>query len=63
MRPGDPHCDDLEDDPGETRKLRSGPLADEMTERLRIALRAVEAPAEQFTRLGLTRPRDSREHP
>lgn len=54
MRPEDHHCYDLEEDPGETRNLAGGPIAEAMTERLRIALRAVEAPAEQFARLGLT---------
>lgn len=53
MRPGDHHCYDLEDDPGETRN-RTGALADEMTERPRIALPASEAPAEQFARLRLS---------
>jgi arylsulfatase A-like enzyme len=47
------HLYDLNGDPDETVNLRETPAAADMAERLREALKAVEAPAEQFQRLGL----------
>ncbi len=47
------HLYDTRDDPGETRNLAGSALEAECAARLRAALKAVEAPAEQFTRLGL----------
>jgi len=47
------HLYDLNADPNETVNLSGTPAATAMAERLRAALQAVEAPAEQFQRLGL----------
>ena len=46
------HVYDLANDPGETRNLRNTAVAEQLTEKLEAALKAVEAPAEQFSRLG-----------
>ena len=48
------HLYDLEDDPEEARNLAGQPLEVEYRDRLRAALQAVEAPAGQFERLGLS---------
>ena len=47
------HLYDLNGDPDEMVNLRDTAAAKDMAERLRAALKAVEAPAEQFLRLGL----------
>ena len=53
MRAGEHHCYRLDIDPGETEnRLGSRDEAD-MIELLRVALKAIEAPAEQFERLGI----------
>jgi arylsulfatase A-like enzyme len=44
---------DLREDPNEDRNLAGGDLDAELTEQLRSALQDLEAPAEQFIRLGL----------
>jgi hypothetical protein len=44
---------DLEEDPGEDRDLTGTPLEKDLEEKLRVALREVEAPDDQFERLGL----------
>lgn len=46
------HLYDLNSDPGEQVNLRDSPVAAMLAERLRAALEAVEAPHEQFARLG-----------
>jgi arylsulfatase A-like enzyme len=48
------HCYDLDVDPDETENRADEPLAREMADLLRTALGDVEAPDEQFARLGLT---------
>ncbi len=53
MRPGDHHCFHLDDDPGETDNRLGSADERDLIELLRVALREVEAPAEQFERLGL----------
>ena len=53
---GDPmvtRCYDLVEDPGETVDRCGGPLEAELDELLRVALIHLEAPEEQFSRLGL----------
>ncbi len=52
--PGAHHVYDTASDPAESENRRNGPDETRMTEMLRNALRTVEAPAEQFQRLGLT---------
>jgi arylsulfatase A-like enzyme len=47
------HLFDLADDPDEDRNLAGGPAEHAAAQRLAAALRAVEAPAAQFQRLGL----------
>jgi hypothetical protein len=47
------HLWKLSEDPGETNNLAGTPLEKELEEKLREALRAVEAPDDQFERLGL----------
>lgn len=47
------HLYDLQGDPGERINLKDDPAARDLAERLRAALAAVEAPGEQFARLGL----------
>ena len=44
---------DLADDPGEERDLCGTPLEKDLAEKLRVALREVEAPDDQLERLGL----------
>jgi arylsulfatase A-like enzyme len=52
-RTGEHHCYRLDDDPGELdNRLGSADEAD-MIELLRVALNSIEAPAEQFARLGI----------
>ncbi len=46
------HVYDLADDPHETSNLAGTAVARRLAERLEAALRAVEAPSEQFSRLG-----------
>ena len=46
------HLYDLNSDPDEQVNLRDSPAAAMLAERLRAALEAVEAPHEQFARLG-----------
>lgn len=48
------HLYDLDDDPAEERNLAGTALEAEYTEKLRQALREIEAPDSQFVRLGLT---------
>ncbi|HSP96935.1 MAG TPA: sulfatase-like hydrolase/transferase [Candidatus Dormibacteraeota bacterium] len=48
------HLYDLGDDPQESRNLAGGAEERDAVDALRAALQAVEAPAEQFERLGLT---------
>jgi arylsulfatase A-like enzyme len=50
---GDHHCYDVEEDPGEDRNLVGTSAEKDLAELLRVALREVEAPAEQLERLGL----------
>jgi arylsulfatase A-like enzyme len=53
MRPGEHHCYHLRDDP-EERENRVGERHErDMIELLRVALTTVDAPAEQFQRLGI----------
>jgi hypothetical protein len=52
-RVGDHHLYDYVNDPGESENRLAGKDEREMQELLRVALRAVEAPPEQLTRLGL----------
>ncbi len=52
--PGAHHLYDTANDPTESENRRNGPDEKRMTEMLREALRTVEAPDEQFRRLGLT---------
>jgi hypothetical protein len=47
------HVYDLTGDPDETENLKDTKAAADLAERLRVALQAVEAPMEQFHRLGL----------
>jgi hypothetical protein len=47
------HLYDLADDPQETRNLAGGAAERDAADALRAALQSVEAPAEQFERLGL----------
>jgi hypothetical protein len=47
------HLYDLSEDPGEENNLAGSPAEKEMEDRLREALREVEAPDDQFVRLGL----------
>jgi hypothetical protein len=47
------HLYDLRNDPGEDRNLAGGDAERDAAEALRAALQAIEAPAEQFVRLGL----------
>lgn len=49
----DHHCYDIGIDPDEHENRRGGQDEKELTELLRVALTEVEAPAEQFARLGL----------
>jgi arylsulfatase A-like enzyme len=53
MRIGEHHCYRLADDPTESENRLGGSDERDMTELLHAALRAVEAPAEQFERLGI----------
>jgi hypothetical protein len=53
VRPGEHHCYHLADDPDETDNRLGSPDERDLIELLRIALRDVEAPAEQLVRLGL----------
>ena len=48
------HVYDLENDPHETENLAGGPLEAQLAEQLRAELLALEAPATQFERLGLS---------
>jgi hypothetical protein len=48
------HLYDLSKDPGEENNLAGGGLEKDITGMLRDALRAIEAPEEQFVRLGLS---------
>ncbi len=50
---GDHHCYDLDVDPDETENRVGDAVEADMIELLRVALREVEAPAEQFERLGI----------
>ncbi|MEM7276199.1 MAG: sulfatase, partial [Actinomycetota bacterium] len=50
---GNHHCYDLTVDPDEQENRADEPVAEELAELLREALRAVEAPDEQLVRLGL----------
>jgi hypothetical protein len=50
---GDHHLYDLGVDPAEAENRRGEAGEREMLELLRVALAAVDAPAEQFTRLGV----------
>jgi arylsulfatase A-like enzyme len=52
-RLGDHHLYDLADDPGEDRNRRGEPLERQMIDLLRTTLDAVEAPGEQYRRLGV----------
>jgi hypothetical protein len=52
-RIGDHHCYDIVEDPDEDRNLVGTPAEKDLAELLRVALREVEAPAEQLERLGL----------
>lgn len=45
-------CFDVDEDPGEERNLASTEAGGEMEEQLREALREIEAPDDQLTRLG-----------
>jgi arylsulfatase A-like enzyme len=47
------HLWDVAEDPGESRDLAGTPVEKELEEKLRAALRGVEAPADQYLRLGL----------
>jgi arylsulfatase A-like enzyme len=47
------HLYDLKHDPDEQLNLKDAPIADALMARLRAALKEVEAPLEQFARLGL----------
>ncbi len=53
MRAGEHHCYHLVDDPDETDNRLGGTDERDLIELLRVALREVEAPAEQLVRLGL----------
>ena len=50
---GDHHCYDLDVDPDESENRVGEPVEKELIDLLRTALDAVEAPAEQYERLGL----------
>ena len=50
---GQHHCYDLTNDPGEVENRLGGADERAMIELLRVALQAIEAPQEQFERLGL----------
>jgi hypothetical protein len=52
-------CFDVDDDPGEERELTGTAVERDMLELLRAALDAVEAPHEQYERLGLAALRPS----
>jgi len=52
-RLGEHHCFDVDEDPGEERELGGTAVERELLELLRAALDAVEAPREQYERLGL----------
>jgi len=52
-RLGEHHCFDVDEDPGEERELAGTAVERELLELLRAALDAVEAPREQYERLGL----------
>lgn len=47
------HCYDVDDDPAEEHNLAGTRVETELADRLREALRTVEAPADQLARLGL----------
>jgi hypothetical protein len=47
------HLYDLADDPQEERNLSGSRAENDAAEQLRAALREIDAPADQFTRLGL----------
>ena len=51
---GDHHCYDLDVDPDETENRAGEPIEREMLDLLRAALDEVEAPDDQYERLGLT---------
>jgi hypothetical protein len=50
---GGNHLYDLHDDPGEENNLAGSRAEREMADRLREALKEIEAPSDQFVRLGL----------
>jgi arylsulfatase A-like enzyme len=52
-KPDDHTLFDLRQDPGERRNLAGAPLEKRAVDRLRAALDEVEAPAEQYQRLGI----------
>jgi arylsulfatase A-like enzyme len=52
-RIGEHHCYDLHNDPAENENRLASRDESDMIELLRVALRAVEAPAEQLVRLGI----------
>jgi arylsulfatase A-like enzyme len=52
-RTGEHHCYRLDNDPGELENRLGSQDEVDMVELLRVALKAIEAPAEQFTRLGI----------
>ena len=53
MRAGEHHCYRLRDDPDETENRIGERDERDMIELLKVALTEVEAPAEQFQRLGI----------
>ena len=53
MGAGEHHCYRLDIDPGETENRLGSEDESDMIELLRVALKAIDAPAEQFERLGI----------
>ncbi|MEE4360928.1 MAG: sulfatase [Pseudomonadales bacterium] len=53
MRPGDHHCYLLDEDPGEVENRAGEAVGLELCDLLHAALRSLEAPDEQFRRLGI----------
>jgi hypothetical protein len=54
MRGDDHHCYNLSNDPQEQENLLGSQDEKDMLELLRVALKDIEAPEEQFTRLGIS---------
>jgi hypothetical protein len=53
MGAGEHHCYRLDIDPGETENRLGSTDEADMIELLRVALKAIDAPDEQFARLGI----------